>query len=53
MYPRERITEDFEALAEQLVRPGFARHEEATVAPVAGARAAFRLFGRVKDPARA
>jgi pilus assembly protein CpaE len=53
MYPKERITEDFEALAEQLVRPGSARREEATVDPVAGTRAAFRLFGRVKDPARA
>lgn len=50
MYPRERITEDFAALAEILVgAPAL------TVAPAASpaAKAAFRLFGRAKDAARA
>ena len=54
MYPRERITADFEALAEQLVRPGTMRREEAPASAGGGARAAaFRIFGRAKDPARA
>jgi hypothetical protein len=52
MYPRERVTADFEALAEQLVRPTAARPEDAVPA-AAGQRAGFRLFGRVKDVARA
>jgi pilus assembly protein CpaE len=53
MYPRERVTADFEALAEQLVRPTAARPEDASVPAAAGQRAGFRLFGRVKDVARA
>jgi Flp pilus assembly CpaE family ATPase len=46
MYPKERITADFDALAERLVK---APHE-----PVVAAKPAFRLFsGRAKDAARA
>ena len=46
MYPKERITADFDALAERLVK---APHE-----PVVAAKPAFRLFsGRQKDAARA
>ena len=48
MYPRERITEDFDALAERLVRTH--APTEPTVTPV---KAGFRLFGRAKEPARA
>jgi Flp pilus assembly CpaE family ATPase len=45
MYPKERITADFDALAERLVK---APHE-----PVVVAKPAFRLFsGRAKDAAR-
>jgi pilus assembly protein CpaE len=52
MYPRERITEDFEALAEQLVRPTAPRQNQ-PAAQAAGPRQGFRLFGRAKDAARA
>jgi MinD-like ATPase involved in chromosome partitioning or flagellar assembly len=46
MYPKERITADFDALAERLVK---APHE-----PAVAAKPAFRLFsGRAKDTARA
>ena len=46
MYPKERITADFEALADRLVKVPEA------AAPVA--KSSFKLFGsRVKDPARA
>jgi pilus assembly protein CpaE len=48
MYPRERVTEDFHALAERLVQT-HAPTEPAAV-PV---KAGFRLFGRAKEPARA
>jgi pilus assembly protein CpaE len=48
MYPKERITEDFDALAERLVRTHAPM--EPTVIP---AKAGFRIFGRVKEPARA
>ena len=48
MYPRERITADFDALAERLVRT----HVPTEPAAVA-AKAGFRLFGRAKEPARA
>ncbi len=48
MYPKERITEDFDALAERLVRT-HTPSEPAAVAMKAG----FRLFGRAKEPARA
>jgi pilus assembly protein CpaE len=48
MYPRERVTEDFRALAERLVRT------HAPTEPVAvPVKAGFRLFGRAKEPARA
>jgi pilus assembly protein CpaE len=48
MYPKERVTEDFRALAEHLVRT-HAPTEPAAARPKAG----FRLFGRAKEPARA
>jgi pilus assembly protein CpaE len=48
MYPRERITADFDALAERLVRT----HVPAEPTVVA-AKAGFRLFGRAKEPVRA
>jgi MinD-like ATPase involved in chromosome partitioning or flagellar assembly len=52
MYPRERITSDFDALAERLVRTF---HSEVPVLPVATVKSSgFRLpFGRSKQPARA
>jgi Flp pilus assembly CpaE family ATPase len=53
LYPKERITEDFEALGEKLVGRAPVRQEETPVASLAGAKAAFRIFGRAKDPARA
>jgi MinD-like ATPase involved in chromosome partitioning or flagellar assembly len=47
MYPKERITADFETLADRLVKS-----PQVTVAPPS--RAPFRLFGsRAKDPAHA
>jgi cellulose biosynthesis protein BcsQ len=51
MYPGERITEDFDALAERLVRTF---HTEVPVRPVLVAKpGGFRLpFGRTKAPAR-
>ena len=50
MYPRERISEDFDALAERLVRT----HTPARPAkPELAAKAGFRLFNRPKEPARA
>ncbi len=48
MYPKERISEDFDSLAAQLVRPATVRQDKS--APVA--KAGFRLFNRAKDPAR-
>jgi pilus assembly protein CpaE len=51
MYPRERITEDFEALAERLVRTF---HTEAPAAAQGQRAGGFRLpFGRSKEVARA
>jgi pilus assembly protein CpaE len=48
MYPREKVAEDFDALAERLVRT------HVPVVPTAvAAKAGFRLFGRSKEPARA
>jgi pilus assembly protein CpaE len=47
MYPKERVTEDFDALAERLVRT----HAPSEPAPVP-VKAGFRLFGRAKEPAR-
>ena len=49
MFPRERITEDFDALAERLVRT----HVPEATAAAPGPRAGFRLFNRTKEPARA
>ena len=48
MYPKERIAEDFAALAERLVRTHVPI--EPAAVPV---KAGFRLFGRAKVPARA
>jgi Flp pilus assembly CpaE family ATPase len=48
MYPKERISEDFNALAELVV--GTPATSAAGVAPAL--KAGFRLFGRAKDPAR-
>jgi Flp pilus assembly CpaE family ATPase len=50
MYPRERITEDFNALAERLVRT-HTPAQPASAGPAA--KPAFRLFNRSKEPARA
>jgi pilus assembly protein CpaE len=50
LYPKERIAEDFDALAERLVRTF---HTETTVHPVAAPKTGFRLFGRSKEAARA
>jgi pilus assembly protein CpaE len=53
MYPRERITADFDALAERLVRT-YARHSVVGAAPTPSRTGGFRLpFGRPKEPARA
>ena len=49
MFPREKITEDFDALADRLVRTSAA---EATT-PGGPPRTGFRIFGRSKEPARA
>ncbi|HKG56916.1 MAG TPA: AAA family ATPase [Candidatus Limnocylindrales bacterium] len=46
MFPRERITEDFDALADRLI--GTPKADTSTAA-----KAAFRLFGRQKEPVRA
>jgi pilus assembly protein CpaE len=48
MYPKERVTEDFHALAERLVRTH--SPTEPVAVPV---KTGFRLFGRAKEPARA
>ncbi len=48
MYPRERISEDFNALAELLV--GTPPIPTSGVTPAL--KAGFRLFSRAKDPAR-
>ena len=53
MYPRERITEDFHALAERLVRPGAAAAAvDRAPGGATAARAALKLLVRGKDPAR-
>jgi Flp pilus assembly CpaE family ATPase len=53
MYPRERITEDFHALAERLVRPGAAAAAvDRTPGGATAARTALKLLVRGKDPAR-
>jgi pilus assembly protein CpaE len=48
MFPRERITEDFDSLAERLVRT---QVPEATASPTP--RSGFRFFARSKEAARA
>ncbi len=45
MYPKERITDDFDSLAAQLVGPNGSRDATGPAATKAG----FRLFGRAKD----
>jgi len=52
MYPKERISDDFNALAETLVGSS-TTVESRNGNTVAAAKPAFRLFGRAKDPARA
>ena len=49
MYPKERITEDFDALADCLV--GSLPQADSSGSP-SGAKPPFRLFSRAKDPAR-
>jgi Flp pilus assembly CpaE family ATPase len=49
MFPAEKITEDFDALADRLV--GTAITEAPTQA--AAQKVGFRIFGRAKVPARA
>jgi Flp pilus assembly CpaE family ATPase len=53
LYPKERITEDFEALAGKLIGPGASRREETPAPSLASPRVALRIFNRAKDPARA
>jgi pilus assembly protein CpaE len=48
MYPKERIAEDFDALADRLVRTHVPEAPSTTPQ-----RTGFRLFGRSKEPARA
>ena len=48
MFPKERITEDFDALADRLVRT----HVPEASTPTA-TKTGFRIFGRSKEPARA
>jgi hypothetical protein len=50
MFPREKITEDFDALADRLVR---VHVPEASAGSAAHQKVGFRLFGRSKEPARA
>lgn len=45
MFPREKITEDFEILADRLIGPAAAKQP--------GQEQAMRIFGRQKEPARA
>jgi Flp pilus assembly CpaE family ATPase len=53
MFPRERISEDFHALAEQLVRPGAAAAAvDRAPGGATAARNALKLLVRGKDPAR-
>ncbi|HET9345708.1 MAG TPA: AAA family ATPase [Candidatus Limnocylindrales bacterium] len=54
MSPKERISEDFNALAERLVLPGaVAAATDRAPGGATAARAALRLLTRAKDPARA
>ncbi len=50
-YPRERVTEDFDALADCLL--GAERRQIEKSAAPTRTRAGFRLFGRAKEPVRA
>lgn len=50
MYPKERITADFDALADRIVRVHVPEASTPTPAP---SKVGFRLFGRSKEPARA
>ena len=50
MYPKERITEDFDALADRIVR---VHVPEASASAGTPPKVGFRLFGRSKEPARA
>jgi len=47
-YPKEKVSEDFEILAQKLVGT-----ESQVTDKAAPAKAAFRIFGRQKEPARA
>jgi Flp pilus assembly CpaE family ATPase len=47
-YPKEKVSEDFEILAEKLVGT-----ERQAVDRAAAAKPAFRIFNRSKEPARA
>ena len=49
MYPRERITEDFDALADRLVR---VHASDAATTPTPAPRSGSRFFGRSKEAAR-
>jgi pilus assembly protein CpaE len=49
MFPSEKITEDFDALADRLVGTAIT----AAPTPAAGQKVGFRIFGRTKVPARA
>jgi Flp pilus assembly CpaE family ATPase len=53
MYPKERISEDFKALAQVLVGPSIRVAGGERVPGAASARAALRIFGRARDAARA
>jgi hypothetical protein len=53
MFPRERISEDFNGLAERLVRPGAAAAAvDRSPGGATAARNALKLLVRGKDPAR-
>jgi Flp pilus assembly CpaE family ATPase len=55
MYPKEKISEDFDALADRILGTTVA-NDEPTIAPVAAAAAKFSIggfLGRKKAPARA
>jgi MinD-like ATPase involved in chromosome partitioning or flagellar assembly len=52
MYPKERITEDFIALADQLVGTRAPVVSELPAPAASAQKAGFRLFGRAKDAAR-
>ena len=47
-YPKEKVTEDFEILAQKLVGTEYQAQDKA----VPAAKAAFRIFNRTKEPAR-